>query len=233
MQLALVNTLAGEIPAIPAAETIVARMDQVRTENRSRLRPYDVVRSYQLSGHNQLQTKAEVIADISYIPPDVEHYRIRKASGQGLSEIVVRKVLESEIAVLLKQSESEISPANYAFRLLREDFRNGHRCYVLELRALRKDPNLIQGTIWVNAVTFVIERMEGRPAKPPSWWVHNIYVAVDFRDIDGMWLQTALYSTAEVRLLGQHTLVSRIVEYKMGEVDAAVTPAAAIIMDVK
>jgi len=209
---------------LPGVEAIVARMDQVRAENSTRLRPYSVVRSYQIFGKDSGQTKPEVIADISYIPPDVERYRIRSGGSQGLTEKVVHKVLDSETAVLLKQSETEISPANYAFRLLREDFLNGHRCYVLELRPLRKDPNLIQGSVWMNAVTYVVERLEGRPAKSPSWWIHNIYVAVDFQDLDGIWLQTALYSTAEVRLLGPHTLISHMMECRKGDVKASVVP---------
>ena len=183
-----------------------------------------MVRSYQVFGKDARQTKPEIIADVSYIPPDVERYRIRSGGGQGLTEAVVKKVLDSETALLLKQDETEISSSNYAFSLLREDFRNGHRCYVLQLRPLRKESNLIQGTVWVNAVTYLVERLEGRPAKPPSWWIHNIYVAVDFRDIDGIWLQTALYSTAEVRLLGPHTLVSHIVECRTGDVEASVVP---------
>jgi hypothetical protein len=36
---------------------------------------------------------------------------------------------------------------------------------------------------------------------------------LDFRDVNGMWLQTDLVSTANVRLLGQHTMVSRDMEY--------------------
>ena len=53
------------------------------------------------------------------------------------------------------------------------------------------------------------------PRKPPSWWVHDIRIVLDFRDVNGMWLQTDLVSTANVRLLGQHTMVSRDMEYKM------------------
>ena len=68
--------------------------------------------------------------------------------------------------------------------------------------------------------------MEGAPARAPSWWVRNIHVAMDFRVVHGMWLQTALRSTANVRLLGEHTLVAHDVEYKVDELEAVAAPAS-------
>jgi hypothetical protein len=211
-------------PAIqsPTTESVVARMIEARTESRNRLRPYQVLRNYKLFGKDRQKTKSEVAADITFVPPDVQQYIIHKIDGLGLGEVIVRKILESENELLTNRSASDISKANYDFRLIREDTLNSQPCYVLEIRLLRKHTNLLRGVIWVDASTYLPHRIEGEPAKPPSWWVHDIHVTLDFQDVHGMWLQTALLSTANVRLLGPHTIVSRDMEYRMGGLEAGV-----------
>jgi len=204
----------------PSTESIVARMHEARTKYRAQLRAYQVVRNYQLFGKEQ-KSKSEVTAYIDYVPPDVQRFTIHKNRGASLGEVIVRKILEAESEMLTNQSATDVSPANYSFRYLREDVLNQQPCYLLELRPLRKDAKLLDGLIWIDASTYLILRMEGEPARAPSWWVRNIHVALDFRVVHGMWLQTDLRSSANVRLLGEHTLTSHDVEYKLGELEAA------------
>ena len=214
---------ATEPPAtIPSTESIVARMREARARNRAQLRPYQVVRDYQLFGKEQ-KSKSEVTAYIDYVPPDVPNFTIHKNNGVSIGEAIVRKILESEREILTNQDATDISAANYSFRFLRKDILNRQPCYVLEMRPRRKDSKLLDGLMWIDAASFLILRMEGAPARAPSWWVHNIHVALDFQAVHGMWLQTALRSTASVRLLGEHSLVSHDVEYRVGELQAAVT----------
>jgi hypothetical protein len=212
----------------PSTESIVSRMGAALAESRGRLRPFAVVRNYKLFGKEMEKTKSEVIADITYEPPDVQHYTIQKVSGLNLGELIVRKILESENDILTHQGASDISTANYAFSFVREDMLEGRPCYVLNLRPNRKDAKLMRGTIWVDVTSYLVRRVEGEPAKPPSWWVHDIHLVLELRDVNGMWLQTALQSTANVRLLGQHTLISRDTAYRMSGIEAsgAVTSGA-------
>ncbi len=213
------------LDTLPSTESIVARMREARARNRAQLHPYQVVRAYQLFGKEQ-KSKSEVTAYIDYVPPDVQNFTIHKNTGVNLGEVIVRKILESEREILINHGASDISPDNYSFRLLHKDVLNRQPCYVLELRPRRKDAKLLDGLVWIDASSFLILRMEGEPARAPSWWVHNIHVTLDFRAVHGMWLQTALRSTANVRLLGEHTLVSHDVEYTVGELEAA---AAAVM----
>ncbi len=222
LSLATAAWAAEPVGTLPSTETIVAHMREARARNRAQLRPYQVVRDYQLFGKEQ-KSKSEVTAYIDYVPPDVQNFTLHRNNGVTMGEVIVRKILESEKQILTNQGASDISPANYSFRLVRKDVLNRQPCYVLELRPLRKDPRLLDGLIWIDASSYLTLRMEGEPARAPSWWVHNIHVALDFQMVHGVWLQTALRSTANVRLLGEHTLVSRDVEYRMGEFEAAAT----------
>jgi hypothetical protein len=189
-------------------------MASASAENRSRLRPYKVIRNYKLYGSEEQKVKSEVNADITFIPPDRERYVIHKAKGIGLGEVIVRKMLESETEILSDERASDISEANYAFHFVREETFNNQPCYVLKLDPLRKDTKLLRGMTWVDAATFLIHRIEGEPAKPPSWWVRDVHITLDFHDVGGMWLQDALRSTARVRFLGQHAITSRDADYE-------------------
>ena len=207
--------------AAPTLETIIARMAQARAENRTRFRPYFVTRDYDLFGKDESETKSQVIAKVAFVPPDSKKYAIQEASGSRLGQMIVRRILASEVEITKDYASTDLSPENYGFRFIREEDVNGRRCYVLELHPRRKDKHLLLGNVWVDANTYLIRRFEGQPARNPSWWVRDVHVELAYGDVGGMWLQTASKSTAKARILGQYTVVSRDVTYQISEPTAA------------
>jgi len=210
----------AQTSTVPTVETIIARMAQARADNRARFRSYVVTRDYKLFGKERHKTESQVIADVTFDPPDFKKYAIQQASGAGLGEKIVRRMLESEVEVTKDYSSTDISPDNYDFRFIREEDVNSQRSYVLELLPRRRDKNLLRGNIWVDANTFLLHRTEGEPAKRTSWWLRDVRIALLYGYVSGMWLQTASESTAKVRILGQYTMVSRDVKYKISELVA-------------
>jgi hypothetical protein len=217
LNLALDAQPAEQSNSIPSTEQIVRRLETARAQNRSRFRPYEVVRIYKLFGKDLSKNKSEVIARVAFFPPATQTYRIDKAAGMALGEKIVRKILQSENQLLADRGAYDISIHNYTFRFLRQEDLNGRRCQVLEITPLRKDTNLLRGSIWIDAETYLPHRVEGEPAQEPSWWVRDIHVVLDFRDVGGMWLQTGFSSTANVRLLGRYTLSSQDAQYDFGQ----------------
>ncbi len=94
---------------------------------------------------------------------------------------------------------------------------DGRPCYVLAILPRRSDKSLLRGHIWVDASTYLLRRTEGEPSKAPSWWLRNARIALIYGEVEGMWLQTSSESTADVRLMGRHTMLSRDVHYKVSE----------------
>ncbi|MGA2610140.1 MAG: outer membrane lipoprotein-sorting protein [Terriglobia bacterium] len=211
--------------SVPTAETIIASMAQARAENRARLRPYIVTREYKLYGKERQAAKSEVVADVTFVPPDSKEYTIQQINGSGLGKMIIGRMLEKEVEVTKDYGATDISPDNYDFRFIREEEVSGQRCYVLELLPRRKDKNLLRGNIWVDANTYLLRRTEGQPAKAPSWWVRDVRIALRYGDVGGMWLQTASEATARVRILGPCTMVSRDVKYKITELVADASSA--------
>lgn len=218
---------AQAVSPAPHLETIVVRMAQARAENRARLRAYTVTRDYKLFDKERQDPKSQVTADVAFVPPNLIRYAIEQTSGTGWGEKIVRRILANEAKIAKEYAATEISAANYDFRFLREEEVEGRRCYTLELLPKRKDKHLLRGNIWVDADTYLLRRVEGEPAKSPSWWVREVRLVLLFGDVEGMWLQTASEATANVRIAGQYTLVSRDVKYKVGELAAAGSSAQA------
>ena len=210
----------------PPIETILTRMAQARAENRTHLRPYSVTRSYRLFANEKQTTRAEVIADVSFTPPDLKHYAIRQANGMGLGEKIVRQMLEHETDIVKDYGSTDLTPANYDFRFLREEELSGQRCYVLEMLPHRKDKTLLRGKIWVDSTTYRLHRTEGEPGKAPSWWLRDSHIVLVYGEVGGMWLQIESESTANVRFVGLHTMVAHDVDYKISELAAGVAAPA-------
>jgi hypothetical protein len=223
---ALAQTAPAVPPSAPTIETIITRMAQARVDSRAQLRAYKVTRDYKLFGKDMQKSKFEAVAALTFIPPDSKKYAIQRSSGPGLGERIVRQMLDNETGIVKNYGSTDISPANYDLRFIGQEQVNGARCYVLDLIPRRKEPHLLRGKIWVDANTYLLHRMEGVPPKAPSWWLRDARITFTYSAVGGMWLQTGSESTANVRLIGQHTLVSRDVGYEISEPGAvaALTP---------
>jgi hypothetical protein len=198
----------------PSVDSIVSRMVKARMDNQTRFQPYTVTRDYRLFGKQDTQAKSQVTAEITFVPPTSKNYRIRASSGAGMGEGIVRKMLASEVELTDDQS-SELTTENYDFRLVGEESCQDGRCFVLEINPKRTQKQLIKGKIWVDSQTFMMRRLEGAPAKKPSWWVKDIHVILFYNEVNGMWLQTGLVATADVRIVGPCKMVSRDVQYSI------------------
>ena len=64
----------------------------------------------------------------------------------------------------------------------------------------------IQGQIWVDAEDGAIVRIQGSPAKRPSFWTLNTEIERRYRRIDGFWLCEAMESTSNIMIAGKSTL---------------------------
>ena len=98
--------------------------------------------------------------------------------------------------------------------LLGEETLDGQRCFVLSMDPRREEKDLLRGKLWVDAETYNIRRVEGTPAKNPSWWLHDLHIFMSFAEVDGMWLRTFTHAVANVRFKGKYVMESRDLEYR-------------------
>jgi hypothetical protein len=215
---AAAETLAQAQTAAPTTTDIIAQMTQAQAHNRDSAGPYILTRSYKLfGGESLLEPKSAVLAEIRVLPPSSKKYVIASATGSRWGETIVRKMLDREVAFAKNSTSSDITYDNYDFRLVRQDELDDQICYVFDLLPRRKSKDLLRGTIWVDANTYLPRRVAGAPAESPSWWMRDVRIVFVYGYVGTMWLQTSWEATANVKLLGPSTLVWRNVKYQIGE----------------
>ena len=200
-----------ESPSTPDVNTIVARMMLARQVNKARTRAYTVKRDYQLLD-KQEQPKAQVIASMTYVPPDQRRYNIESSSG-GIGGKVLRDIVQKESEPPKEAQRKDLTPDNYDFQYLGTETMDGRNCYILSLNPRRNEKDLIRGKIWVDAADYRIHRIEGSPVKSPSWWIRDLHILMVFASVDGMWLPTFTHAVADVRFKGKFVVERRDLEY--------------------
>lgn len=139
-------------------------------------------------------------------------YKIIQATGKSRGEKMVRELLDRETDSAKKGRGGEISRANYDFVFLRRENFGVVPEYVLGIVPKRKDKLLLLGEIWVDASTFRIRRIQGVPAKSPSFWLKNIHITLQFAEMGGMWVPVSYDAIETVRLFGQYTLAGHNIQ---------------------
>jgi len=203
------------LPQVPSSSTeikppdldlILQRLEDVQHQNSAQSRPYEVTREYKVFRGDDKQPTSEVMAQINFVPPDIKTYKIIQARGNSRGEKMVRELLDRETESAKSGLSSEISRTNYDFFFVRRENFGDIPEYVLWIVPKRKDKKLLRGEIWVDASTFRIRRIEGVPAKSPSFWLKNIHITLQFAQLGGMWVPVTFDAVATVRLFGQYTL---------------------------
>jgi hypothetical protein len=185
---------------------------------------YQVIREYRLFGAKDSKPDSEVVAEINFRPPAFRDYTIQRSSGSTRGPQLVRRILDHEVKATAQanRGSSAISSDNYNFSYIGEATLDGQPCYVLALKPRRSDNNLISGQAWVDKNSFLIRQIQGEVEKTPSWWLKAVRVKLVFADLDGIWVQKSMEATADVRMVGAHTLTSRLLDYRREHEVAAI-----------
>ena len=200
-----VNSSTPEVKS-PDLDLILQRLEDTQHQDPAQARPYEVIREYKvLRGHNT-KPSSEVTAQIKFLPPDTKTYKIIQAKGDSRGERMVRELLDRETDSAKKVHSDEVSRTNYDFVFLRREDFSVVPEYVLGIVPKRKDKYLLRGQVWVNANTFRIRRIQGVPAKSPSFWITNLHLTMQFGQLNGMWVPVSFDAIATIRFLGEYTL---------------------------
>jgi len=139
--------------------------------------------------------------------PDTLESQVLRAEGSKLiRERVFDKILAAENETRSARQQVDIVPANYGFSYLGTEHCDERKCYRLEITPKRREKYLLQGEIWVDAEDGGIVRVQGSPAKRPSFWTRKIQIDRRYQRIDGMWLNATLQSISDILIAGRSTL---------------------------
>jgi hypothetical protein len=206
----------------PDLTSLIQHITDAQLANRINAKPYSLVREYRVFEAGAERPRTQVVARVNFLPPNQKSYDIDRSTG-GMGDKVIRRILDHEVDATRDPRDTIVSGENYNFEYLGEDVLEGQPCYKLRILPRHDRKELLDGTIWVDKTTYHILRMEGEPAKSPSFWVKDVHIVLEFGDVAGMWLQTGTHAMARVRFAGEYKVISQDLNYDVSRTVAVNT----------
>ncbi|HZQ18732.1 MAG TPA: hypothetical protein VFA90_08425 [Terriglobales bacterium] len=205
-----------------SVDSIVEKMTTANARRAAELRGFQGRRWYHLQYHGFLggrEASMEVLA--TYSAPNKREFTVISENGSHLLlNRVLLKLLDSERQAFEDRKQFELSPRNYNFELLDiEQEPKGETCYVLWVKPRKNNEFLYNGKIWVDANDFAVVRMEGEPAKSPSFWIRDTQIQSNWVKIGDFWFIAHNSSVSHIRMGGTATLSIDYGDYQLTGVD--------------
>ena len=205
----------GSPPSLTAPE-ILERMMQADSRRLAVLAGYSGLRHYRFD-NLKFNKHAEMTVRMSCGADGIKKFEVVSESGSGfVRNRIIRKMIEAEEESSQKgeRKETRIIPENYEFRLVGTEVSDGRDSYVLEIAPKVPSKFSIRGRIWVDAEDFAIARVEGQPAKNPSFWIRSANVEQRYGRTGQFWLPSLNHSVAQARIFGATEVVIEYSDYK-------------------
>jgi hypothetical protein len=205
----------GSTPSLSAPQ-ILERMIQADNDRVAALAGYSGVRHYRFENRKS-NKQAELTVRMSCGNDGVKTFEVVAESGSGfVRNYILRKMIEAEVESSQngERKETRIIPENYDFRLVGTEALDGRDNYVLEINPKKPTKFSIRGRIWVDAQDFAIARIQGQPAKNPSFWIRSVQVVQRYGRTDQFWLPALNHSVAQARVFGVTEVVIEYSDYK-------------------
>jgi hypothetical protein len=199
-----VESPAGEISGSQLLAEL-ATHDQIRN---AALLAYTELRTYQLTDAVG-KVRAQQSGQMEFRAPGKLTFVSNSEAGSGVvRRLAFNPLIASEIEAASGKTleESAITPANYTFEILGEEYVGPNRCFVAWASPKRPDKYLFEGKVWIDAEEFAIVRVAGHPARKLSFWIDQVNFVREFERIDGFWLPRKDQTFVQVKLYGQKVL---------------------------
>jgi len=206
----------GSTPPSLTAPQILERMVQADNDRVAALAGYSGVRHYRFDNRKS-NKHAELTVRMSCGNDGVKTFEVVDENGSGfVRNYILRKMIEAEVESSQngERKETRIIPENYDFRLVGTEALDGRDSYVLEINPKKATKFSIRGRIWVDAQDFAIARIQGQPAKNPSFWIRSVQVVQRYGRTDQFWLPALNHSVAQARVFGATEVVIEYSDYK-------------------
>ena len=201
------------------ATEVVDRMVQADNQRLAAFPGYTGTRRYHFE-NKKLNKRAEMTVHVVCDQTGAKTFEVVAESGSGFVRTrIIRRMIDAEQEASQKgeHQQTRIIPQNYDFQLLGTEISDGRPAYVLEISPKTKNQFLVRGRIWVDAEDFAITRVEGSPAKNPSFWIRKVQILHRYQRIGRFWLPVTNQSHAEARIFGANEVGIDYFDYQVSE----------------
>ncbi len=205
--------------ASPPAGQIAQKLQERNAERAAALDQFKGTRFYRMQYRGFPSDRdAEMVVNVTYRAPDAKEFQIVSQSGSKfIIDHVFKKLLEGEqeAADSENRRNSALTTENYEFTSAGYENAPEGAEYVLNLVPKTKNKFLYRGKIWVDAKDFAVVRIEGEPAKNPSWWIKKTEVKHRYVKVNDFWLPAENHTESLIRLGGRAILSIEYKDYKI------------------
>jgi hypothetical protein len=189
-----------------SAEDVVAKMMQFDAVRQSELTGYTAIRHYAAVNKKR---QAEMFVRVSCDSSGAKSFTIVSEEGSGsIRKHVFHKLLseETEASRRGSRASTRLIPDNYQFQTVGRETLETGPAFVLSVTPKTANKYLIDGKIWVDANDYSIVRIEGQPAKTPSFWVRSVHFVHTYQKVGQFWFASSTRTNSEIRIFGESEL---------------------------
>jgi hypothetical protein len=200
---------------IPSVEDVVAKMMQFDAQRQSQLSGYTATRHYVAVNKKR---HAEMLVHVECASDGGKQFTILSEGGSGsIRKHVFKKLLNEETEASRRgtRKDTRLIPANYEFQIVGQEALATGPAYVLEVSPRSPSKYQIKGRIWVDANDYSIVRIEGQPARNPSFWVHDVHFVHTYQKVGQFWFAASTDTTSQVRIFGDSELTIENSDYRL------------------
>lgn len=214
--LSAVTVAAAQASApLPSVDDVVAKMMQFDAQRQSQLNGYTATRHYVAVNKKR---RAEMLVRITCASDGAKQFSILSEQGSGsIRKHVFYKLLDEEAESSRRgtRNGTRLIPENYHFQLIGQETLETGPAYVLAVKPKTANKYLIDGKIWVNATDYAIVRIEGQPAKNPSFWVRSVHFVHTYQKVHEFWFASSTHTMSHILIFGDSELTIENSEYAL------------------
>ncbi len=204
----------------PDAMEIARRLEQTITNREHDLTHYVSYRTYTVTNDRFNFESAMKIRMIFKLPNDKEIDVLQKSGSGILYKMVFKRILAGE----MKQAKANfrkltaMTPFNYRFKLDGQETLDGEPCWRLSVTPKRRSQYHLVGTIWVSQRDYDLVKVDGHPAKMPSFWTRDIHLVRKYKKVGEYWLPESDHTVNRVLIFGTSNLDIQYTGYSFDRV---------------
>jgi hypothetical protein len=200
----------------PDATSVIRDLEAANVSRHNNLVEYTNIERYAVyRGNDQTHPAAEMTVRVTYKKGTGKSYTILEQSGSGVVlKYGLHPLLENEKAISdpARVAQSWFTTANYDMKLKPGVTRviDGRKCLAVAISPHRKAPNLVEGTLWVDANDHTLVEVEGFASKKPFVFAGTTKMMRRYIKMTGYAMATHAHAESSSFLFG-HTAVN--IEY--------------------
>ncbi len=208
-------------PKIPAQQVnsadILAKIDEAVKARVDGIGSYTATEHYAVfRNKDEVHPVAEMTVKATYKRETGKSYQILSESGSSMiRNLVLHAILDNETHVNQPgvREGAWLTTANYEMKVQPGGVQklDGRNCVAVDLVPRRKEPYLLNGTMWVDASGGQIVRIDGKASKSSSVLTGETKMHREYADVDGFAQATRAHAESDSFLFG---LTAVTIEYK-------------------